>query len=82
MLGLPFLVHWNLRYETITDGCANWPEYLHYFNSNYFFLGHYIVICGYNEETDEFEIRDPASSRYFPYFMFLDLFCVPFFAFQ
>lgn len=26
--------------------------------------GHYVVICGYDMETDEFEIRDPASSRY------------------
>jgi hypothetical protein len=25
--------------------------------------GHYVVICGYDLETDEFEIRDPASSR-------------------
>lgn len=27
------------------------------------YTGHYIVICGYNAHTDEFEIRDPASSR-------------------
>uniref|UniRef100_A0A7N0ZZI8 Guanylyl cyclase n=1 Tax=Kalanchoe fedtschenkoi TaxID=63787 RepID=A0A7N0ZZI8_KALFE len=27
------------------------------------YTGHYIVICGYNSDTDEFEIRDPASSR-------------------
>lgn len=27
-------------------------------------LGHYIVICGYDAGTDEFEIRDPATSRY------------------
>ena len=26
--------------------------------------GHYVVICGYNMDTDEFEIRDPASSRW------------------
>ncbi|CAL5396764.1 unnamed protein product [Camellia sinensis] len=24
--------------------------------------GHYVVICGYDAMTDEFEIRDPASS--------------------
>ncbi|KAG8651403.1 hypothetical protein MANES_07G122900v8 [Manihot esculenta] len=30
-------------------------------NSNY--TGHYVVICGYDAGTDEFEIRDPASSR-------------------
>ncbi|KAH9301561.1 hypothetical protein KI387_013144, partial [Taxus chinensis] len=27
------------------------------------YTGHYVVICGYDMETDEFEIRDPASSR-------------------
>ncbi|CAN1338954.1 Guanylyl cyclase 1 [Linum perenne] len=26
-------------------------------------VGHYIVICGYDSDSDEFEIRDPASSR-------------------
>ncbi|XP_057981763.1 guanylyl cyclase 1 isoform X3 [Malania oleifera] len=30
-------------------------------NSGY--TGHYVVICGYDAHTDEFEIRDPASSR-------------------
>ncbi|KAF4361826.1 hypothetical protein F8388_016417 [Cannabis sativa] len=30
-------------------------------NSGY--TGHYVIICGYDTETDEFEIRDPASSR-------------------
>ncbi|XP_058007775.1 guanylyl cyclase 1 isoform X3 [Hevea brasiliensis] len=30
-------------------------------NSNY--TGHYVVICGYDAGADEFEIRDPASSR-------------------
>ncbi|XP_048140151.1 guanylyl cyclase 1 isoform X2 [Rhodamnia argentea] len=27
------------------------------------YTGHYIVICGYDADKDEFEIRDPASSR-------------------
>ncbi|XWS65915.1 hypothetical protein CRYUN_Cryun05aG0154600 [Craigia yunnanensis] len=27
------------------------------------YTGHYVVICGYDAEADEFEIRDPASSR-------------------
>lgn len=27
------------------------------------YTGHYVVICGYDAWTDEFEIRDPASSR-------------------
>jgi len=26
--------------------------------------GHYVVICGYDTDRDEFEIRDPASSRF------------------
>nr|ANF28677.1 guanylyl cyclase domain containing protein GUCD1 [Ziziphus jujuba] len=30
-------------------------------NSSY--TGHYVIICGYDMGTDEFEIRDPASSR-------------------
>lgn len=29
-----------------------------------FSTGHYVVISGYDATTDEFEIRDPASSRY------------------
>ncbi|XP_010905388.1 guanylyl cyclase 1 isoform X2 [Elaeis guineensis] len=27
------------------------------------YMGHYVVICGYDADSDEFEIRDPASSR-------------------
>ncbi|TXG49886.1 hypothetical protein EZV62_025761 [Acer yangbiense] len=27
------------------------------------YTGHYVVICGYDADADEFEIRDPASSR-------------------
>ncbi|XP_065872416.1 guanylyl cyclase 1 [Euphorbia lathyris] len=30
-------------------------------NSSY--TGHYVVICGYDARSNEFEIRDPASSR-------------------
>ncbi|PON56521.1 Guanylyl cyclase [Parasponia andersonii] len=30
-------------------------------NSDY--TGHYVIICGYDTVTDEFEIRDPANSR-------------------
>ncbi|CAI0443455.1 unnamed protein product [Linum tenue] len=32
-------------------------------DSNREYVGHYIVICGYDADSDEFEIRDPASSR-------------------
>ncbi|XP_021904003.1 protein GUCD1 isoform X2 [Carica papaya] len=31
--------------------------------SNSGYTGHYVVICGYDAGADEFEIRDPASSR-------------------
>nr|KJB78816.1 hypothetical protein B456_013G020600 [Gossypium raimondii] len=34
------------------------------------YTGHYVVICGYDAEADEFEIRDPSSSRYFPTLLF------------
>ncbi|XP_019059368.1 PREDICTED: protein GUCD1-like isoform X2 [Tarenaya hassleriana] len=27
------------------------------------YTGHYVVICGYDTDKDEFEIRDPASSK-------------------
>ncbi|KAK1355257.1 Guanylyl cyclase [Heracleum sosnowskyi] len=32
-------------------------------NDNSAYTGHYVVICGYDAAKDEFEIRDPASSR-------------------
>ncbi|WOL14971.1 protein GUCD1 [Canna indica] len=31
--------------------------------SNSDYMGHYVVICGFNGESGEFEIRDPASPR-------------------
>ncbi|KAL5567641.1 hypothetical protein UlMin_024216 [Ulmus minor] len=34
-----------------------------YTSSNSDYTGHYVVICGYDTVTNEFEIRDPASSR-------------------
>ncbi|XP_062001453.1 guanylyl cyclase 1 isoform X2 [Rosa rugosa] len=37
----------------ISDRCGS--------NSDY--TGHYVIICGYDTATDEFEIRDPACSR-------------------
>ncbi|XP_041005319.1 LOW QUALITY PROTEIN: guanylyl cyclase 1 [Juglans microcarpa x Juglans regia] len=44
----------------------SWPENLSVsslFASNSGYTGHYVVICGYDTDADEFEIRDPASSR-------------------
>ncbi|EFJ26551.1 hypothetical protein SELMODRAFT_97002, partial [Selaginella moellendorffii] len=46
-------------------------RYFLFSNSEYFlraspgdvdFAGHYVVICGYDLETNEFEIKDPSSS--------------------
>lgn len=34
-----------------------------FIQSNVEYTGHYILICGYDADKDEFEIRDPASSR-------------------
>ncbi|GAB4831857.1 Complement component 1 Q subcomponent-binding protein, mitochondrial [Ancistrocladus abbreviatus] len=34
-----------------------------FYNSSLGYTGHYIIICGYDAVNDEFEIRDPASSR-------------------
>ncbi|XP_050385070.1 guanylyl cyclase 1 isoform X1 [Argentina anserina] len=31
--------------------------------SNSDYTGHYVIVCGYDTATDEFEIRDPACSR-------------------
>ncbi|XP_062154005.1 guanylyl cyclase 1 isoform X1 [Alnus glutinosa] len=43
----------------------SWAENLtfsDFFASNSGYTGHYVVICGYDTDADEFEIRDPASS--------------------
>lgn len=37
----------------VSDYYSDYPGY----------TGHYVVICGYDAATNEFEIRDPASSR-------------------
>lgn len=42
----------------LKDVCI--PGY-YYGSSDY--MGHYVVICGYDADTKEFEIRDPASAR-------------------
>ncbi|GMH26807.1 hypothetical protein Nepgr_028650 [Nepenthes gracilis] len=34
-----------------------------FYSNSLGYTGHYIVICGYDSNTDEFEIRDPASPR-------------------
>lgn len=47
------LSHSWLEDVCASDFCNNTPDY----------TGHYVVICGYDADADEFEIRDPASSR-------------------
>lgn len=39
-----------------------------------FVIGHYVIICGYDTLTDEFEIRDPASTRYYLHWFWSSLF--------
>ncbi|KNA07811.1 hypothetical protein SOVF_168430 isoform B [Spinacia oleracea] len=59
------------RYVAIAlvDQCKltqSWPEDYHvsdFCGSNLAYTGHYVVICGYDADKDEFGIRDPASSR-------------------
>ena len=41
--------------------------------------GHYVVICGYDAATDEFEIRDPASSRFRLFLLFFEIHYLHFF---
>ncbi|ONK62023.1 uncharacterized protein A4U43_C08F36000, partial [Asparagus officinalis] len=33
------------------------------YNGSSDYMGHYVILCGYDADTKEFEIRDPASSR-------------------
>lgn len=49
---------YKLSHSWLEDVCISG---LYSGNSEY--AGHYVVICGYDAETNEFEIRDPASSR-------------------
>ncbi|KAJ3668908.1 hypothetical protein LUZ60_010858 [Juncus effusus] len=40
-----------------------WMNTTEYLNEESDYMGHYVVICGYDADCGEFEIRDPASSR-------------------
>lgn len=45
----------------------SWTEDIYisdFYGGSSCYTGHYIVICGYDAPTDEFEIRDPASSSF------------------
>ncbi|KAK3138606.1 hypothetical protein QOZ80_5AG0371020 [Eleusine coracana subsp. coracana] len=45
---------------------SSWMNDIHdvqHLNEESEYMGHYVVICGYDADSCEFEIRDPASSR-------------------
>ncbi|CAA0811135.1 guanylyl cyclase 1, partial [Striga hermonthica] len=48
---------YKLSQSKLEDVCV--PDF---YDGNPGYTGHYVVICGYDAVTDEFEIRDPASS--------------------
>ncbi|KAG2627119.1 hypothetical protein PVAP13_3KG227129 [Panicum virgatum] len=42
---------------------SSWMNDVQQLNEDSDYMGHYVVICGYDADDCEFEIRDPASSR-------------------
>ncbi|KAJ8764072.1 hypothetical protein K2173_004970 [Erythroxylum novogranatense] len=48
-----YKLRWSWVEDVILSGMSSRSSY----------TGHYVLICGYDAVTDEFEIRDPASSR-------------------
>ncbi|KAK4343616.1 hypothetical protein RND71_036710 [Anisodus tanguticus] len=57
-LAIILVDQYKLRQSWLEDVCAS-----DFCNDTPHYTGHYIVICGYDTDGDEFEIRDPASSR-------------------
>ncbi|KAK3230981.1 hypothetical protein Dsin_002862 [Dipteronia sinensis] len=49
-----------IQIKSILDGDVIIPGF---YGNDSGYTGHYVVICGYDVDADEFEIRDPASSR-------------------
>ncbi|KAL3833989.1 hypothetical protein ACJIZ3_008725 [Penstemon smallii] len=49
---------YKLRHSHLEDVCVS-----DFYSGSPGYTGHYVVICGYDTVTNEFEIRDPASSR-------------------
>jgi len=57
-IAIALVDHYRLSQSWIEDVCVSG-----FYSGNSSYTGHYVVICGYDAETDEFEIRDPASAR-------------------
>nr|GMC63916.1 protein GUCD1 isoform X1 [Ipomoea batatas]GMC94116.1 protein GUCD1 isoform X1 [Ipomoea batatas] len=64
-IAIALVDHHKIRYTIVLcsrywseDGCIQ-----HFYPKSPGYTGHYVVICGYDAAMDEFEIRDPASSR-------------------
>ncbi|KAK6145421.1 hypothetical protein DH2020_022241 [Rehmannia glutinosa] len=49
---------YKLSHSRLEDVCVS-----DFYSGSPGYTGHYVVICGYDAVTNEFEIRDPASSR-------------------
>ncbi|KAK4436580.1 Guanylyl cyclase 1 [Sesamum alatum] len=49
---------YKLSHSQLEDACVS-----DFYSGSPGYTGHYVVICGYDAVTNEFEIRDPASSR-------------------
>lgn len=59
-IAIALVDQYKLSQSWLEDACVS-----DLYGINLGYTGHYVVICGYDNDTDEFEIRDPASSRKF-----------------
>lgn len=57
-IAIALVDQFKLRQSWLEDVCTT-----DFYESNRGYTGHYVVICGYDADRDEFEIRDPAISR-------------------
>ncbi|KAE9451403.1 hypothetical protein RHGRI_027576 [Rhododendron griersonianum] len=57
-IAIALVDHYKLSQSWVEDVCVSG-----FYSGSSGYTGHYVVICGYDAVTDEFEIRDPASSR-------------------
>ncbi|XP_019192215.1 PREDICTED: protein GUCD1-like [Ipomoea nil] len=57
-IAIALVDHHKLSHYWSEDGCIQ-----NFYPKSPGYTGHYVVICGYDAAMDEFEIRDPASSR-------------------
>ncbi|KAK6933087.1 Protein GUCD1 [Dillenia turbinata] len=57
-IAIALVDQYKLSHFWVEDVCLSG-----FYSSNPGYTGHYVVICGYDGDADEFEIRDPASSR-------------------